>query len=417
MTMLPQPDLAARNRRYHALDALRAGAMLLGVVLHAAVAYLDRPMAGLVWAVDDASAGPWLDAVFWWIHAFRIPLFFVMAGFFSAMVVRSRGVSGFVMLRLRRVAVPLLVAAAVVLPVVYVIWSWGWVRAGRATWREVRHLEFRDPHIQQNFLGPAHLWFLEYLLIYCLIYAVLAWWRGAERAGEGEAGSPPRGRCSCPWLTSWYSPLVVALPTAAVLLAEPGVFVRFRNPILPDAWELVYHGWAFACGVWLWGQREGLARLGRTGPWHLALGVAAFAGWAWLTRGGGGGEHEPSVATRGGLTMLIALTCWGTAYGFTGLAMRWLDTDRPAVRFLSDSAYWIYLTHLPLVGLGQVLLMPSGLHPAGKFALTTAAAFALTLLTYRGVVRYTIVGRCLNGPRTRPEPSGPTGLTPHTLKP
>lgn len=413
MTAMPVSDLTARNRRYHAMDALRAGAMLLGVVLHSAVAYLDRPMPGLVWAVHDRSAGPWIDTLFWWIHAFRIPLFFVMAGFFSAMVVRSRGVSGFVHLRLRRVGVPLLAAAVLILPLVYLIWSWGWVRAGRATWREVRHLSFADPHIEENFLGPAHLWFLEYLLIYCLIYAALVWWRRRPRAGQQIV--TPRRQTPRTWLTTWYSPLLVAGPSATLLAIVPSVFTHFRNPLWPDPGELAYHGWAFACGVWLFGQRDRLDGLARCGGGHLGLGLIAMAAWTWLTRHGVA-AHTESPALRITLAVLVALACWGTAYGFIGLALRWLDQDRPGVRYVSDAAYWIYLVHLPLVGLSQVLLWEVDLHPSAKFVLTTLAAFGLTLLTYRWLVRYTIVGRWLNGPRSRPPAADPSGLTPHTFK-
>ena len=60
--------------RRHDLDALRAFAMLLGIVLHGALAFIPG-----AWAVTDASVEgdgtpfAWLTMA---IHGFRMPVFF-----------------------------------------------------------------------------------------------------------------------------------------------------------------------------------------------------------------------------------------------------------------------------------------------------------------------------------------------------
>ena len=80
--------------RRHDLDALRAFAMLLGIVLHGALAFIPG-----AWAVTDASVEgdgtpfAWLTMA---IHGFRMPVFFLMSGFFTAMPVASAraGVAG-----------------------------------------------------------------------------------------------------------------------------------------------------------------------------------------------------------------------------------------------------------------------------------------------------------------------------------
>ena len=48
--------------RLHGLDALRASALLLGVVLHLTMSFL--PGAKYVWIVADADPGPPLGLVF-----------------------------------------------------------------------------------------------------------------------------------------------------------------------------------------------------------------------------------------------------------------------------------------------------------------------------------------------------------------
>src|SRR5437868_15155388 len=79
------PALARRSD----FDALRAGAMLLGIVLHASLSFFPS-----YWMVTDRRQNDGFGVVFSAIHGFRMPLFFVMSGFFSAMPLHRRGRGG-----------------------------------------------------------------------------------------------------------------------------------------------------------------------------------------------------------------------------------------------------------------------------------------------------------------------------------
>jgi hypothetical protein len=69
------------------------------------------------------------------------------------------------------------------------------------------------------------------------------------------------------------------------------------------------------------------------------------------------------------------------------------------VRYVSDSSYWLYLVHVPLIIAGQALLRGLDLPAVVKFTLLIAVATAILLVSYRFLVRYTWIGRLLNGPR------------------
>ena len=72
MSLAPAPE------RYHGLDALRGIAMLLGIVLHAAIPYYpDLEM----WPKDRNSSEV-IGLIFDFIHMWRMPVFFMLAGFF-----------------------------------------------------------------------------------------------------------------------------------------------------------------------------------------------------------------------------------------------------------------------------------------------------------------------------------------------
>ena len=86
--------------------------MLLGIGLHTAMAYI--PGRGLV----DQSQTNGLFAVFLTAtHGFRMPLFFLLSGFFTAMLWRRRGLRALINHRFKRVFVPCILGLVTIIPV------------------------------------------------------------------------------------------------------------------------------------------------------------------------------------------------------------------------------------------------------------------------------------------------------------
>jgi peptidoglycan/LPS O-acetylase OafA/YrhL len=94
------------------------------------------------------------------------------------------------------------------------------------------------------------------------------------------------------------------------------------------------------------------------------------------------------------------LYAWLMIFGLMGLAETVLGRERPWVRYVSDSSYWLYLVHLPLIIVGQVMLRDVDLPAIVKVTLLIVVPTAILLVTYQFLVRYTWIGRLLNGPRT-----------------
>jgi len=400
----PQPS---RNVRYHALDALRAAAMALGVVLHATMAYMVVPLGSITWPARDPAAVPWPDAAFWWLHTFRIPLFFVISGFFSEMLIRSRGPAGFIAHRTERIAVPMLLAAVTILPLCFPSWMWGMVHHGDATWAHLWRLDFTTARANPDALhGSGHLWFLEYLFICGIIFfAIRRFISPPPEPGDDDAPSPARRQLFAPW-----APIALALPTALLLLARPQIFLTFRNTWAAEPDRLLYYAYFFFVGVMMYRLRGELPRLIRPAGWQLIAGNAAFVAVYVLIFGGPTSHIDQinSFAARLGHAVGIALCCWLNLFGCLGLFLRFFDSHRPLVRYLSDASYWIYLAHLPVVVFMHVALMKLdaalGITTPAliKCATAVATALAATLVTYHYCVRYTWIGTLLNGPRHRP---------------
>lgn len=89
--------------RLHGLDALRAAALGLGIVLHSL-----RPFApGGFWLVSDSITSGAVGGPLTAIHLIRMALFITLAGYFGRMVLHRRGARSYLPDRTLRILLPL----------------------------------------------------------------------------------------------------------------------------------------------------------------------------------------------------------------------------------------------------------------------------------------------------------------------
>lgn len=93
----PSPEAPIR---YHALDWARVTAMFLGVFYHLPIAFLGGGffLMNPKMPIDN------------WLHSFRMPLFFLISGFFAKMMLERYGLKRYLTRRWWRIGAPLLVA-------------------------------------------------------------------------------------------------------------------------------------------------------------------------------------------------------------------------------------------------------------------------------------------------------------------
>ena len=93
--------------------------MLLGIVLHAAMNYGSTVMEYNV--IQDPSHSVLFDLLFYAIHIFRMPLFFVLAGFFMALLVEKRGIFLMLKNRYQRILLPFVVFLPILTMLIVVV--------------------------------------------------------------------------------------------------------------------------------------------------------------------------------------------------------------------------------------------------------------------------------------------------------
>ncbi|MEH3076279.1 MAG: acyltransferase family protein [Quadrisphaera sp.] len=93
------------------MDALRAVALGLGIVLHTLAPFLP----GTTWFRPDPAFAPAADITTTVIHLFRMVLFMMLAGYFGRLVLARRGAGAYAKDRAQRILLPLAVFSPIVL--------------------------------------------------------------------------------------------------------------------------------------------------------------------------------------------------------------------------------------------------------------------------------------------------------------
>lgn len=378
--------------RLHALDNLRAVMMWLGIVIHVAVMHMEGP-SPINW--HDPATTRLADLLVAFIHVFRMPVFFIVAGFFVAMLVQTRGPAAMLKHRFKRIALPfllfwpvLLVSAAIALLVHSHIAARGTIGLDPTL--------LPPPPPGRPKLNTMHLWFI-YLL----------WWFAAGTAVLAVLARrlPPSWQAATARLlqrlaAAWWGPLVLVLPLVVASLGHLNGIVAPHGALLPHWSEWLHNGLFFAVGLALYGARAVLLPLyARRAWWCVALGLPFFLAAMVL-----GALRQRGVAVPQADLWMAAvynLASWWWSAAAIGLFIRHLPAQRPALAYLSDSAYWVYLVHFPLTIAFGALLLQAPLGALTKMLLNIAMTTAVCLASYQLLVRERWIGRLLNGATVR----------------
>lgn len=387
------------QERLHALDAVRGFALLLGILLHASLSFI-LPVPAL-----DVSQSATLGMMTYVIHIFRMPVFYLLAGFFAHMAFHKKGARGFVADRAMRIGVPLLAGWVLLVPLTIAITIWGLARTFGA-----EALESAAP---PEFVFPfAHLWFLYYL---CIFYVLALVARGTFDAVIDRSSRLRGGidRIVRGVIGSYSAPIALAAPLALYLyFNETWIFTGGipapDTGLTPKLPAMIAYGTAFAFGWLLHRQVDLLREWERRWPVHLAAASVLTFACLWVTS-----QVQFDAASLipgpqlfvvpGPAWMRLAYTAaytaaiWFWTFGLIGAALRFFTRASAVRRYVADSSYWLYLVHLPLVFFLEVVLAQVPWHWSVKYPLILAIAFAVLFASYHYLVRSTFIGKLLNG--------------------
>ena len=134
-------------------------------------------------------------------------------------------------------------------------------------------------------------------------------------------------------------------------------------------------------------------KVGRFWPLYLFLAVIAFVlALPFL-------EDKDTGWNYHWISLCSASFVWFMIFGLVGFFRKLFSRANLKVRFISDSSYWLYIAHLPLIQIIQFWVSEWSLPSFIKLIFVCIITTILLLLSYRYLIRYSPIGTMLNGKR------------------
>lgn len=377
-------DIQPSSERVYALDALRAIMMLLGLVIHAAVTY-DGGATNFPWPLKDPSGNAAFGLVVHLIHSFRMPVFFVAAGFFGALLLYKKGPKAMLTNRIKRILFPFLVGVLVIWPLIMFAFAF----SKNAMAGEPAPIKIAlDKILTGKFIlsyNVAHLWFLYFLIM----FAVLAWLL-ATLFKKKTAFTEWFDRTSAFVLQNfWLRFLGIGMLLFVCLYWMGTGSIKTNNMWSIDPATFITYFIFFGTG-WMIYRTNTLDKLKQYPLWQLGIALLLFFVSVFIS----GPEDESVHMAEQALSAVYGSLF---IFGFIAFFLTYFNHYSPRLNYIMDAAYWVYIIHLPIVAFIPGLLAGLSLPGALKFFLTLLATTLICLATYKYFVRGTFIGMFLNG--------------------
>ena len=377
-----------KSPRYHHLDALRAIMMILGIVIHTAITFGTKDHSAYWGITDTKSQHAVFDAIADLIHLFRMPIFFVIAGFFAAMLFFERGAKAMIQNRIKRILLPFVAAVAIILPINILAFSR--TLDVIASLNDIpNNYTFMSMTLGES-LSMMHLWFLYYLMLICVIS-----WLLTKLVLRLYKPTILKFRVTFErlFLSNQLFWISIVLTFLSLLWAN-NTFTKTSLSFIPNPITLYTYTVFFSFGWFFYHIRQHLNWFGQNYKKYLYTGLGlCLVRWAIPSFVE---IHETGYVfyIKMGLASIII---WLLIYGITGLFIHKFKAYSFRMRYISDASYWIYLTHLPITAFLPSLVIPLAIPAISKFLLIIGVTAFITLTSYHYLVRSTFIGQFLNG--------------------
>ena len=226
-----------------------------------------------------------------------------------------------------------------------------------------------------------HLWFLWFLCWFVIFFAI---------------GTIIFSRFQCDHFASLITTSRYRLPVLVCISMLPQLFMGTIKPsfgpdtstgIIPEPHLLAYYFIFFGFGAIYYDHQDLAPSLGR--KWKRIFPFAILL----LFPAGLVTMNRPVI---GGMVQLFYT--WSMVFAITGCFESCIKEESRPLRYLSDSAYWLYLVHLPLVVIFQGVVKNWPVPSLIKLIMICIAVTFFGLISYEYMVRDRWIGRLLNGP-------------------
>lgn len=371
------------SERIYALDALRAIMMLLGIVLHTAITYgiFDYEK---FWSIKSPENHILFDLVVAFIHFFRMPVFFVVSGFFGALLFYKKGPKQMLMNRVKRILLPLLAGVLIIYPLTIFGFSYTTSVFTKAAsplenaWQSIANGKF----LPFNLL---HLWFLYFLILYSFLGWILANVFSRNTAFTISLKKIFTYILQNPWLR--VGCLAILYFICLFWIGEPSLTTNNKwsidLPIFTTYFLFFETGWV----IFITKSLDNLKKYPKRQLGMATLLFLTFIFTPW----------KESIEMLYARELLSALFGALFIFGFIALFMTYFNTYSHRLSYIMDASYWVYIIHLPIVTFTPGLVDAFAIPVFFKFLISLSVTTISCFVTYHYLVRNTFIGKFLNG--------------------
>ncbi len=385
---MEQDNISKEHERIHYMDNVRALAMTLGLFFHASLAY--NPLASSFWLPANHESSVSIDVLFSFSHIFRMPLFFLVAGFFALMLIEKRGIKGFLWHRTKRILVPFIIFLPIVLASIIGSVYWAIAHIDNPTDLLIYIQKPRDE--SQMKITTLHLWFLFNLFLFSLALAFI------RKIPKVISFVKTHLQNKYVYIIVFPLLMLPALITQPLPYPPPDKFY-------PQLWSFGYFGLFFLVGSIFYIHRSLIDTLKPYTFIFLAIGIICHAiTYANMPSDITIEEVEAYLTTPPDITfehivhaILISVSSSYLTFAFLIWGYQFLNRSNSVLRFISNSSYWVYIIHIPILFFVQFYFLDLHWHPWIEFIVTSFLTFSLCLISYRLFVSWTFIGWMLNG--------------------
>jgi glucan biosynthesis protein C len=332
---------------------------------------------------DPSSNSMINDLIVSFIHSFRMQIFFVVSGFFGAMLFYERKPLAMIKNRVSRIVYPFIVFVILLWPLINFSFTYtGFVFAGDPNAYQESLSLFSDPF---NFIPQVtfHLWFLYYLALILAVTSILAFGLKKTPIITQALTKGFNWIIQKPVLRVFFFAMITGLVYLVMGISQ----VETSNSFTPDFNTFLYYFIFFIAGWFLFKSKEHLDSFKRLDWACSILGTVLFFGY---TLNASSFSFEMTILVK-------SLVVWLLIFGFTGLFLRYGSKHSARMRYISDASYWVYLVHLPIAAFIPALIFEWQVPAMLKFLTVLSMTSIICFATYHLFVRTTFIGKFLNG--------------------
>jgi peptidoglycan/LPS O-acetylase OafA/YrhL len=346
--------------RLHYIDWLRILIISMVVAHHAGHAYATM---GGAWPIYDVERTALLSPFFAVNAAFGMGLFFFISGSFVPGSLARKGVMRFIRDRVVRLGIPLVVIGFGVFALI----GYGNLDGERSFWTY-----YRNTYIGEWTVEFGHLWFAFHLLLYSILYAVLA---TVFPVLTRECDGGPVGHAALIGLV-----LLIAVAGGLTRLAYPqDVWIKLLWIVPTEPAHLPQYVLMFAVGTIAgrYGWFESFPRIVGIAWLRIGLLAAALCYALVYLDSFGGIRIIDNYIIAVIYPIWEAILCVGLSVGITTYAREYWGRSVALLPTLAGATYGVYIFHVFVVIGFNIAFLDIALPPFVKFLLVTM----LTLIT------------------------------------